>query len=134
MATFRFAGLRYFSPCSAITTIVTYTPEVFNRSSRINIPKDMLLAQFMTLSQVCKVGCCNCAGGFLLYATLATADRKPDQRTLSPAPETLQRMLELHRYRNSRTAELVAARIRHYQAILAGPEPGPAKEHRTGFG
>jgi hypothetical protein len=44
MATFRFAGLRYSSPCSAITTIVTHIPEVFNRPSRINIRKGMPLA------------------------------------------------------------------------------------------
>jgi hypothetical protein len=43
MATFRCAGLRRSGPRSAISTIVTYIPDVFNRPSRINIRKDMPL-------------------------------------------------------------------------------------------
>jgi hypothetical protein len=103
-ATFRCAGLRYSSPCSAIITIVTHIPDVFNRPSRINIRKDMPLAQFVTLLQVRNMGSCTGQDDSFL-CDVAAADRKPDQRTLSPAPETLQRMLELHRYWNSRAAE-----------------------------
>jgi hypothetical protein len=40
-------------------------------------------------------------------------------------------MLELHRYWNNRAAELVSARSRHDQAILADPEPGLAKQYST---
>jgi hypothetical protein len=49
--------LRYSSPRSAITTIVTHIPDVFNRPSQINIRKDMPLSQFVTLLQVRKMGC-----------------------------------------------------------------------------
>ena len=88
MATFRFASLRYSSPRSAITTIVTYIPEVFNRPSRINIRKGVPLAQFMTLLQMARWVAVSAQEDFSLYGTLATADRQPDQQTLSPAPET----------------------------------------------
>jgi hypothetical protein len=43
MATFHCAGSRRSSPRSAINTIVTYIPDVFNRPSRINIRKGMPL-------------------------------------------------------------------------------------------